>query len=223
MKSFNYSKLLINFAFLKEKKASMLDTLLEWDQWLFHVINYDWHNSFLDAVMPYWREKRVWIPLYLIIGSFALYRYRLKGLYFILAAVLTIAIADPVSSQLIKKNIQRDRPCREASLQKEVKLLIPCGGGYSFTSSHATNHFAIGVFLFLTIGRLIRKWRWLFLLWAGSIALGQVYVGVHYPLDVIAGGLVGSLIGWGVYLLYKNLRSLRVNEFWQDGHAIEIA
>lgn len=201
----------------------MLDTLLEWDQWLFHIINYDWHNGLLDAIMPYWREKKLWIPLYLIIGGFALYRYRLKGLYFILAAALTIAIADPVSSQLIKKNVQRDRPCREASLQQEVNLLIPCGGGYSFTSSHATNHFAIGVFLFLTIGQLFRSWRWLFLVWAASIAFGQVYVGVHYPLDVTAGALVGSLIGWLVCILYKNLRSLRVDEFWEDSPKTNIA
>lgn len=200
----------------------MLDTLLEWDQWLFHIINYDWHNGLLDTIMPYWREKKVWIPFYLLIGGFALYRYRLKGLYFILAAVLTIAIADPVSSQLIKKNVQRDRPCREAALQQEVKLLIPCGGGYSFTSSHATNHFAIGVFLFLTIGQLFRSWRWLFLVWAASIAFGQVYVGVHYPLDVTAGALVGSLIGWLVYILYKNLRSLRVDEFWEDSPKVAI-
>lgn len=201
----------------------MLDTLLEWDQWLFHIINYDWHNGFMDSIMPYWREKRVWIPLYLIISIFVLYRYRLKGFYFILAAVLTIAIADPVSSQLIKKNIQRDRPCREVSLQKEVKLLIPCGGGYSFTSSHATNHFAIGVFLLLTIGRLIPRWRWLFLFWAASISFGQVYVGVHYPLDVTIGGLVGGLIGWMVFLLYKNLKSVRVNEFCRHKQAIKIA
>lgn len=201
----------------------MLDTLLEWDQWLFHIINYDWHNGLLDVIMPYWREKKLWIPLYLIIGGFALYRYRLKGLYFILAAALTIAIADPVSSQLIKKNVQRDRPCREASLQQEVNLLIPCGGGYSFTSSHATNHFAIGVFLFLTIGQLFRSWRWLFLVWAASIAFGQVYVGVHYPLDVTAGALVGSLIGWLVCILYKNLRSLRVDEFWEDSPKTNIA
>lgn len=194
----------------------MLDTLIQWDQWLFHLINYDWHNGFLDAVMPYWRKKEVWIPLYCLIAGFCLYRYRLKGLYFILAAVLTVAIADPVSSQLIKKSIQRDRPCREAALEKDVKLLIPCGGGYSFTSSHATNHFAIGVFLMLTIGRLFGAWRWLFLGWAASIAFGQVYVGVHYPLDVIAGAGVGGLIGWSVFRLYQAFKPIRIDDFRQN-------
>ncbi|MCB0631890.1 MAG: phosphatase PAP2 family protein [Saprospiraceae bacterium] len=191
----------------------MLDTLLEWDQWLFHLINYDWHNGFLDQMMPLWREKKVWIPLYILLAGFVFYRFRWKGLYFVLAAVLTIAIADPVSSQLIKKNFQRERPCRAAHLDKEVKLLVPCGGGYSFTSSHATNHFALGAFLFLTVGRLIGRWRWLFLLWAASIAFGQVYVGVHYPLDVTVGGLVGFLIGWLIYRLYSSIPSIRIPEF----------
>jgi len=191
----------------------MLETLIQWDQWLFHLINNDWHYGFLDEMMPLWREKKFWIPMYLLLAGYSLYKYRLKGLFFILAAVLTIAIADPISSQLIKKNVKRDRPCREVSLQKEVKLLIHCGGGYSFTSSHATNHFALGVFLFLTIGRLLRSWRWLFLLWAASIAYGQVYVGVHYPLDILAGALVGSLIGWIIFLAYKSWERIRIEDF----------
>lgn len=191
----------------------MLDTLLQWDQWLFHLINYDWHNEFLDSLMPLWREKKLWIPMYLLLAGFSLYKYRLKGLFFILAAAFTVAVADPVSSQLIKKNIHRDRPCREVGLQKEVKLLVPCGGGYSFTSSHATNHFALGVFLLLTIGRLMGQWRFIFLLWAASIAFGQVYVGVHYPLDVIGGGLVGSIIGWATYLLYRSWERIRIDDF----------
>lgn len=167
--------------------------------------------------MPYWREKKTWIPLYLVFGLYAVVKYRIKALYFILAAALTVAIGDPVSSRLIKKNVKRERPCREASLSREVKLLVHCGGGYSFTSSHATNHFAIGVFLFLTIGRLFRSWRWLLLLWAASIAFGQVYVGVHYPLDVLVGALIGSLIGWLVFLLYRRLPQFYIGDFVADG------
>lgn len=191
----------------------MLDTILEWDQWLFHLINYDWHNGFLDQMMPYWREKKFWIPMYVVLAAFVIYKFRWKGFYYILAAVLTIGIADPVSSQLIKKNVQRDRPCRAADLEKEVKLLVPCGGGYSFTSSHATNHFALGAFLFLTVGRLFGRWRWLLLLWAASISFGQVYVGVHYPLDVTVGGLIGASIGWVVYALYRAVPGIRIPEF----------
>ncbi|MEY2901476.1 MAG: hypothetical protein RLY89_582, partial [Bacteroidota bacterium] len=78
-----------------------------------------------------------------------------------------------------------------------VRLLLPnCGSGYSFTSSHATNHFAFAVFIFITMGQVLGKWKWAFLFWAGSVAYAQVYVGVHYPIDVLVGGLLGTLIGF---------------------------
>ena len=89
-----------------------------------------------------------------------------------------------------------------------------CGAGYSFTSSHAANHFAVATFLIMTIGQIlpkIKKWLWL---WAASIALAQVYVGVHFPLDVLAGGILGVVLGrlWSMlflkyygHVLYKEM------------------
>ncbi|GJM34616.1 MAG: hypothetical protein DHS20C18_36170 [Saprospiraceae bacterium] len=123
-----------------------------------------------------------------------------KAILLFFAVGLTIAVADGASSQLIKKNVKRLRPCRTEALA--VNLLVPCGGGYSFTSSHATNHFAIALLLIMVFGKRFRQIKWPLLLWAASIAYGQVYVGVHYPIDVIAGGLLGSLIGVGVAYLY---------------------
>ncbi len=145
--------------------------------------------------MPYWRSKYLWAPLYLFLLVFILFNYPKKGWVLLLALVATIGLADIVSSHLVKKNVQRQRPCQHEELQQRVYLLIPCGGGYSFTSSHATNHFAIAGFLILTLGKRFRQIRWPLLLWAASIAYGQVYVGVHYPSDVIAGALLGLLIG----------------------------
>ncbi|MEZ4983676.1 MAG: phosphatase PAP2 family protein [Saprospiraceae bacterium] len=99
-------------------------------------------------------------------------------------------------------------------LSEPVRQLIPCGGGYSFTSSHATNHFAVAFFLFLTWGRLWKRWRWLLLLWAATIALGQVYVGVHYPLDITVGALLGMTLAWGISILYKRWLAVRISEFY---------
>jgi len=114
----------------------------------------------------------------------------------VLFAVATVGMADVVSSKLVKPAVQRVRPCNDVGLKFEVRELVHCGGGYSFTSSHATNHFAIATFLYLVLGGLRKKWiRWALLAWAASIAYGQVYVGVHYPLDVITGAVLGSLIG----------------------------
>jgi len=92
-----------------------------------------------------------------------------------------------------------------------VRLLVHCGRAYSFTSSHAANHFAIAVFISLTLGLLYSWIKWPLLLWAGSIAYGQVYVGVHYPLDVIVGSLVGIIIGYLVAKLYLSAEKLKID------------
>ena len=190
----------------------MLDQILHLDQQLFHLLNGEWHNALFDAVMPYWRDKKTWIPLYLLIAAFSLYRFRLRGLYFILAVALTVGLTDTVSSKGFKKNVQRLRPCQNTEMQAEVRLLTGCGRSYSFTSSHAANHFAMATFIVLTLGRLYRRIRWPLLLWAGSIAYGQVYVGVHYPFDVIAGGFLGALIGFIMAKVYLRLSRVRLEE-----------
>ncbi len=185
--------------------------LLQFDEQLFHIINNDWHNAFLDAIMPAWREKKTWIPLYVMIAAFAIIKFKIKGLYFLIAIALTVGIADNVSSQLIKKNVKRIRPCNDATLQEEVRLLVPCGSGYSFTSSHATNHFAVATFISMTLGQFYRKIRFPFFLWAATIAFGQVYVGVHYPLDIVCGALLGSLIAFILAKIYLRLGSVKIS------------
>ncbi|MFM9951378.1 MAG: phosphatase PAP2 family protein, partial [Saprospiraceae bacterium] len=136
-----------------------------------------------------------------------------KGAFFILAVIVAASLADMTSSRLIKQNVERLRPCNEPEIKEQVNLLVHCGGGYSFTSSHAANHFAVAVFLCFTLGRLYRRIRLPLLLWAASIAYGQVYVGIHYPLDVVCGALLGTFIGWIVSLMYQRYgRSLVVLE-----------
>ena len=189
----------------------MVSTLLGYDQWLFELINHHGHHFILDTIMPYWRNKLFWVPAYAALLIFMIYRFKIKALYFGLAIGATVGIADTVSSQWIKKSVQRVRPCNDPEQKEEVQLLVRCGGGYSFTSSHATNHFAIAVFIIGTLGRIYRRWNFWLLLWAGSIALGQVYVGVHYPLDIIAGGLVGSFIGYLVARLYNLVPPFNLN------------
>jgi len=179
-----------------------VDFLLELDYSLFELINQRWDAAWLDVVMPYWRDKRSWIPLYVLLLGYLLYRYRWKGLYLMLAIVATVGVADTMSSKVVKKSVQRIRPCNDVRRQAEVELLVHCGGGFSFTSSHATNHFAVAVFLIFTLGRALRWLRWPLLFWAASIAYGQVYVGVHYPLDVIGGALLGSGIGFLMAKVY---------------------
>lgn len=177
----------------------MLELLINWDKELFLLINTQWHNAFLDVVLPYWRTKTTWIPLYILLLLVIGKDRGFKTLWVLIVLGLTIALADQISSEWIKKVVERVRPCNDSSLAN-VRSLIPCGGGFSFTSSHATNHFALVMQLFLLF-RMTWKTSYFVALfvWAALIAYAQVYVGVHYPLDVLAGGFLGCILAWFVY------------------------
>ncbi len=168
-----------------------------WDTYLFLKINTQWTHSFLDSVYPWWREANTWTPLYLFLVLFTIINFKKQGWFWILFVLITVTITDQLSSNLIKKWIQRPRPCQDEFLMSHVRLLLNnCSGGYSFTSSHATNHFGVAMFVFITSPYLLKKWRYVFLVWAATIGYGQVYVGVHYPLDVLCGAMLGSFIGY---------------------------
>jgi undecaprenyl-diphosphatase len=171
--------------------------LHELDTKLFLQINTVLTSPILDAVYPWWREGNAWIPLYLFLIVFMLQNFKSKALGWILFALLTITLSDQISSHLIKPFFQRLRPCNEPLLANQIRLLLNgCSGGYSFTSSHATNHFAFALFVYKTLGFVIGKWKYTLPVWAASVAYGQVYVGVHYPLDILVGSILGTGIGY---------------------------
>lgn len=188
--------------------STLLDQLIQVDVQFFNWINHDLQNGFLDNLMPWWREKKTWIPLYIGLAAFLLYRYRLRGFYYIILVALTVGLADTVSSRILKPAVARERPCQTTPFKDTVSLKVDhCGIKPSFTSSHASNHFALASLWVFTLPFLGRFGKWALWFWAGSIAFGQVYVGVHYPLDVICGALLGLLIGWGGAVLYRKLPS----------------
>ncbi|TNE69651.1 MAG: phosphatase PAP2 family protein [Bacteroidetes bacterium] len=174
------------------------------DVTIFRWINDYSSNALFDLMLPFWREKLVWAPLYLFLVVFIVRNipWR-KAVLFLLGLLLVVGLSDFTSSTLIKKNVQRLRPCNDPVVREVVVLRVPCGSGYSFTSSHATNHFAVAVYLSLLLGSLSPWIRPVLLLWAAGVAYAQVYVGVHYPGDVAAGALLGVLIGWGVAWLFR--------------------
>ncbi|MFM8490295.1 MAG: phosphatase PAP2 family protein, partial [Bacteroidota bacterium] len=129
------------------------------------------------------------------LASFLWVNFKRRGLIIGLGLILSVGLADFTSGTLIKKNVQRVRPCNDPSMEMMIIERVPCGSGYSFTSNHSANHFAIASFLIVLFGHTGRAFRYAAVLWAGSIAFSQVYVGVHYPLDVACGALLGILIG----------------------------
>ncbi len=160
----------------------------------FYKINKQWTNVFFDFIMPLLRESIIWVPLYLFLIVFAYKNFGKKGLYWVAAAAVTVIISNFISSDVLKPLYDMPRPCRDANLEPSAILRISrCPGSGGFTSSHATNHFALATFIFLTLKHIATWAKWFFL-WAFSICYAQVYVGVHYPIDVIGGAFVGICI-----------------------------
>lgn len=173
----------------------MLQEIIHLDKEIFLAINQGLSNIFFDWLLPILRNPYTWAPLYLFLIIFFVKHYGRLGILIVACTLLNFAISDGVSSHLIKKNVKRVRPCNDIEFKHEVNVRVRCGSGYSFTSSHATNHFAMAFFWIVLFRRKWRHTLWLCILWASSIAFSQIYVGVHYPLDVFFGSILGILIG----------------------------
>ncbi len=139
----------------------------------------------------------MWIPLYLFLLLLVTINFKKNAWWWVVFAAGTVILTDFVSSSIIKNNIIRLRPCNEPGFASWIHVLVAYRPqSSSFTSSHAANHFGLAMFLFLTLKSGFKKWPLLFFFWALSISFAQVYVGVHYPIDIICGGLIGILIGY---------------------------
>lgn len=174
------------------------------DYGIFFFINHSLQNSFLDSIAPYWRNMFFWLPVYIFLVTFIIQTYKSKSWLVLFGLLITIVFSDTLSSKILKPYFKRERPCNQISIQKKVHLLVPAGSGYSFPSSHAANHFALSFFL-VGIEPFNKKWiKILLIFWATTIALAQVYVGLHYPFDIFCGAILGAIIGWSISNLISN-------------------
>lgn len=184
--------------------ASFLQQLVQWDHSLFEKINGDWTNSLFDAVMPFMRNSLHWAPLYLFVLVFVVLNYKIKGIWWVVFFLSTVALTDMTGTYLFKHIIERYRPCKDPAFYTHVRLLVKeCGGGFSFVSNHAANHFGMAAFFIITFRRIFGRWVWLALAWAPLIGYAQVYVGVHYPLDVLGGAMLGLVYGISMGVLFN--------------------
>lgn len=172
-----------------------MQTIIELDKKLLLFLN-GLHHPFIDPIMFYTTKTFFWLPLYLFL-IFLIFKYYKKNAWFILlGAALTIVLADQITSSLMKPFFARLRPSQEPSLQGLVHLVNGYRGGrYGFASSHAANTFGTAVFIWMVLKSIYRPVGWIFV-WAVFMTYTRIYLGVHYPGDIIVGAAVGLGCGW---------------------------
>jgi len=182
----------------------MLRILQDIDEAALLLVN-GWHSTFTDEMWWLVSLKWSWTLIFMALGWVLLHKNRLQALLIIAMVVLAVVLADQISSSLIKGMVERLRPTHDPSLADAVRTVNDYRGGmYGFVSSHAANSFAGAMLLtLLTRHRLI---TWALFGWAVLQCYSRVYLGVHYPGDILGGIVVGMLVGWGVWALWNVLR-----------------
>ncbi|UOR06846.1 phosphatase PAP2 family protein [Hymenobacter aerilatus] len=180
----------------------MLEQLRALDRWLIIAINLH-HSPALDKWMVFFSERLVWFPAYAVMLVVLGYLYQRRALLLLPLLGLSVALADVISSRFFKPYFARLRPCHDPQVSTTLNLVNGCGGQFGFLSSHAANAFALVIFLWLVLPTRYRLAKWLTLAWAVVVSYSRIYLGAHYPSDVLAGATLGSLTAWGCAELYK--------------------
>lgn len=170
------------------KQESIVELLYSIDKSIFFFINRTLSNPILDWLMPFLTDlnkQKLAIAIVGVLWLWLMIKGGRTGRTTGILLVLTIIASDQISSSLLKHMVSRLRPC---SVLEGVRLLVDCGSGYSFPSSHAVNNFAGATIL----ARYYRKYAWGWFSFAALIALTRPYVGVHYPSDILGGAFIGS-------------------------------
>ncbi len=175
----------------------VIQTIAEWDKSAFLYLN-SFHNDLMDYVMTLFTLTPTWLLFYGVTLYIIIRKYGRKSVPVILALVLIIVLSDQLAN-LLKHSVMRLRPSNDPDVAPLTHVFFNKGGLYGFVSGHAANAFSFATFsalLFRSRGYAIFIYPW-----AVVIAFTRIYLGVHYPGDILGGIIVGSLIGWGVYKL----------------------
>ncbi|MCX6286245.1 MAG: phosphatase PAP2 family protein [Bacteroidetes bacterium] len=173
----------------------MLEKLLSLDRSIFLGLN-GLHACWLDTVMYWASNPLVWLPLFIALLYLVIKTFRLRTVTVLLVLALMITISDQLTN-LVKNDTKRLRPSHEPALAQRIHIVKEYRGGeLGFYSAHASNTFALAVFLIILFQK---RYRYLYLLligWASLMTYTRIYLGVHYPLDVLSGAMIGCLLGW---------------------------
>jgi len=185
----------------------MIEFLYSIDVTLFRFINSTLANPVTDKIMPFITDVKNWYLLYIFLWFLILFKGGKYRVGLAIGMILLVAISDQLSSTLLKHLFERPRPCK---VLENVHLLVGCTDSYSFPSSHAVNNFAAAMFFTYFYKHL----KWILFSVASIMALSRIFVGVHYPSDVIGGALIGIAIGYILAITYefilKKIYSMRI-------------
>lgn len=161
------------------------------------------HSPFFDVVFHWITSRVLWLPFYSFLLYLIVKKWGKKTLIIGLFVGLFFLLGDRISVMFFKDVFERLRPCHNPNIAGLVHLVDGCGGQYGFVSSHATNSFALAIFT----GLLLRKtYKYILigmLLWAALVSYSRIYVGVHYPGDILGGAILGTIVGLFVFWLMK--------------------
>ncbi len=183
----------------------MLEFLIEIDRILFVIINTYLANPVTNAVMPIVTAEQFLKAVLLLIVALLLWKGDKRQRWLVLFCAVTILITDQLSSNFLKHLIERSRPCHTFT---DINLLVPCGGGYSMPSSHAANVFGVGVL----ISNHVRRATLPLMTFAVLVALSRVFVGVHYPADIMVGAFLGTVTALIISWLFRKFDTLVISK-----------
>jgi undecaprenyl-diphosphatase len=181
----------------------MLDWLDHIDKEIFLYIN-SFHSPLSDQIWIWITNIPSWIPLYLLLLFIVIKVFKKDSVYIIIGLILVILASDQFTSSFMKPFFGRLRPCHDPEIGYLVHIAKKCGGQFGFASGHAANSFGIAMFIWMVF-RSYWKWTWLIFLWALTVAISRIMIGVHYPGDILTGGLIGASFGGLIFKLTGEL------------------
>jgi undecaprenyl-diphosphatase len=173
----------------------MIDELIEIDKKILVFLN-SFHSPILDPVMLVITQTVFWIPLYAFLIFLLFKNYKKEAVWILLGAAITILLTDQITSTIMKPYFARLRPSHDPTIQNLVHIVGNYRGGlYGFSSGHAANTMGVALFVWLNL-RTIYRWIGLIFIWAIIMSYTRIYLGVHYPGDIVVGGTIGLICGW---------------------------
>jgi len=179
-----------------------MNSFLNLDQSVFFLINGN-HSPFWDEIMIFFTQAYTWAAFFIIFIFFIFKKYRTKkGLVILLVLIIAVTLSDQFSS-VVKDLVTRFRPTHNPDIKDMVHFALKKGGLYGFFSAHASNSIVMAVFSSLIFRN--KTYNWLVFSWIFLIGYTRIYLGMHYPLDVISGWVAGAIIGYAFFKIIPSL------------------